>query len=635
MDIGGITFGGLATGLDTKTIIEALLKVEQQPIDRLESRKSTFDQKKSALDDLRSALSTFGSAVQGLTSDVTFLGRTATVSDEGYLGATAGSGAEAGLYSIEIGALAAAHKIRSDGFAAPDQGLVPDGTITIKAGGNETITIDVSAAAGNNSLEAIRDQINAADKGVAASVLYDGTSYRLIVRSEDSGLANAMTVTDTTGLNLDDPGNLVTSAADASVTVDGLEITSSTNTVTGVIPGVTLNLRAVTTGTPVTVEVTEDREGTTKAIQSLVTSFNQLMDFFSTQFDRDNPGVLAGDATAQQAQSEVLSLVTGGVEGLPANALIRSLSSIGVSFDGKTGKMSLDTSQLQLMLEDHFDDVGKLFSAWGKGTDRRVSYSSAAPGTAPGDYAVTLTTAAEQAMVTGSQALGDTLGRDETLDVTVGSTTASAVLTSGMTRAQVVDALNAALRSAGAGATASLDAENRLQITSREFGSGVALSVQSSQADSGAGTGFGSTAATDTGVDAAGMIGGVAATGIGQILIGAEGGDYAGLSLRITATPAEVAAAGGTLDLGSFSYSQGLLRALTSRIDSLVRTGEGPIDAEREGLTESIKRISDDITAAESRLASRRAYWVKMFTAAEQAIAQLQAQQARFSSILG
>ena len=96
---------------------------------------------------------------------------------------------------------------------------------------------------GNTSLEAIRDQINAADAGVAASIINDGSSYRLVVRSEETGTDNALTVTDSTNLNLDVGANEINPAADAQLLIDGIAITSSSNKVTGAIAGVTLDLK--------------------------------------------------------------------------------------------------------------------------------------------------------------------------------------------------------------------------------------------------------------------------------------------------------------------------------------------------------------------------------------------------------
>lgn len=628
MALGPVSFGGLASGFDTQSIIEAILRAESRPLERLRARQELLRRREAALDELRGQLASFEGSLRGLTPEITFRARVATVSDETLLSAAAGASAETGLFSVEVLSLASAHKVRSNGFAAPDQGLVGDGTITLQAGDGDPVTVEVSAASGNNSLEAVRDAINAEDAGIAASVVYDGAAYRLVVRSTETGLASAMTITDTTDLGLADAANLVTSAADASLRVDGLEVTSSSNRVTGVIPGLTLDLRGVTTAGPITVEVREDVEGVVRAVQSFVEAYNELLDFFGKQFDREQPGPLATDPTARNVVFALQTLVTSGVEGIPLGG-IRSLSAIGVSVDGKTGVLSLDTAELRKQLEERFEEVGRVFLAGATATSPRIRYHSSTESTAAGTYAVQVTQAAEQASVAGSTAV-TALGRGETLTVTVGSTSASAALASGMTIADVVDAVNAALRQAGVAATASDDG-GRLRITTREFGSAAQLSVVSDQADPGDGTGsgFGTSPTTDAGVDVAGTIGGAPATGSGQLLTAAGDGPYAGLTLRVVATAAEVASAGG--DFGTVSFSAGLVRSLVATVRGYTRSGDGPVAAARAGLEEGLRRLADDIERFEARIEARRARLVRMFAQVEKAIAALQSQQASFA----
>jgi flagellar hook-associated protein 2 len=144
-----INFSGLASGLDTRAMIDAILRLERRPIERLQQRQALLGQRRDALGELRGKLEAFESAVRELSAARTFRGRAITVGDEAVLRATAAPGAETGLYAIEVTGLAAAHKVKSDGFLTADQGLVSDGQITIQSGGGDTITIDVSAAAGN------------------------------------------------------------------------------------------------------------------------------------------------------------------------------------------------------------------------------------------------------------------------------------------------------------------------------------------------------------------------------------------------------------------------------------------------------------------------------------------------------
>ena len=624
-----IQFSGLSSGLDTKAIVEAILDFESVPLTRLQDRLSLFNQRKNAFDELRSGLGKFETALRELTSPATFRGRSTTVSDEKVLRATAGSGAEVGIFQVEVSALAAADKYKSDGFVGSDQGLISDGTLTIQSGSEDAITINVSAANGNNSLETIRDAINDADSGVQAAIIFDGTNHRLTVRSEESGTTNALTITDDTNLNLDVGANKVTTAADAAFKIDGIDITSSSNKITTAIEGVTIDLISLTSGSPISIEVSQDEDSVVEATQSLVTKYNELTEFFNAQFDSEKPGPLSGDFIATAIQRNVQSLFTGGVDGIPFGG-IRSLSAIGVSFDGKGGTATLDSGKLRELLDTNFDEVGNLFLSAGQSTDSRVSFVSASNSTVSGDYAVTISQAAEQATVTGSTAL-TTLGQDETLTIVSSSATSVVNLTSGQDITAVIDAINQQLRDDGVSATAISDSGS-VRIASTGYGVAADISVTSSITDpaNGTGSGFDTVAATDNGVDVVGTINGVAAEGIGQLLIGAEDDDSSGLRLKVTASAIDITNQSG--DFGTLSFSRGFIDSLLSRIDSYTEFDSGALDVAKEGIDANVRNIDRDIERLQERLELRETQLLRSFSAAEQAISALNAQQSTLSS---
>ena len=626
MDIGAFNFAGLASGIDTKALVDAILSVERRPIERLQQREFELNQRKSAFDDLRSKLNGFLTTLRDISSDRTFRGRVTTVSDESILGASAGTAAESGLFSIDVLELAAANKVASTGLSASDEGLVADGTLTLQSGSSDPLTIDVGAASGNNSLQAIRDAINSADAGVAASILYDGADYRLLVRAEETGLDNALTISDSTNLGLDNPANELVAAADARITVDTIEITQSSNKISGVIEGVTLDLLQVTSGTPVTLQVADDVEGAVEAVSGLVEAYNEAIDFFNEQLDRDDPGPLAGDSFTRRLQSTLQSLVSGGVEGIPLGG-IRSLSSIGVSFDGRSGRLSLDSAELTELLEERFDEVGELFLTSGSAANPFVSFLSAGPGAVAGEYAVEVSQAAERAGVVGSRAIrANGLRNDETLTIAVNGQDVVVDLLDGQRIAEVVDTINAALASAGVDAEASDDA-GALRLTTGGYGSDQTISVTSNLVDRGNGrqSGFDVTATTDEGLDVAGRIGGLDAEGAGRTLTAPEGSEFSGLTALITATAADVTAAGG--DFGTISFSAGLTQRLIAELKDVTRVGDGSIESSQEIIDDQLRRISDDVRRLDERLLAREARLVRRFAAAERAISLLQAQQ--------
>ena len=630
MEIGGITFGGLASGIDTRALIDAIIQAERQPVERLTARKSSLNQEKSALDEMRTQLNGFLNTLKDLRTQSVFRSRVTTVADETSFTASAAPGAELGAFSVEVLELAKAHKVHSDAFAASDQGLVNDGTISIQSGSNDPITIEVSAASGNNNLQAIRDAINDTDAGVQASILFDGTDYRLTVRAEDSGVENALSITDGTNLGLADAGNEVTAANDARVTIDGIEITSSDNSISNAIQGVTLNLLDTTTG-EVTLQVADNIEGVVDAVNQLADAYNDAIKFFNEQFNTDNPGPLSGDSFARRQHQTLQTLVTSGVEGIPFGE-IRSLASIGVSFDGRSGELSVDGGKLRELLEERFDDVGRLFESSGSAADARIDFIGASSSTVTGDYAIEITQAAEQASVVGSKKISVAgLKNDETLTITVGSETVDVDLAQNDKIDDVVDKVNTALSAAGIGASASNDGD-QLRLTTEAYGTATTISVTSSLADPGNGrqSGFDLTPTTAAGVDVAGRIDGVDATGAGQLLTGGEGSDAAGLTIRVTATAADIAATGG--DFGTVSYSPGLADRMIGSLSEVTRFGDGQIDSNKDVLDDQLKRISDEIARIEERLVGREARLVQTFTAAEQAIALLQAQQSQLGS---
>jgi flagellar hook-associated protein 2 len=134
-------------------------------------------------------------------------------------------------------------------------------------------------------------------------------------------------------------------------------------------------------------------------------------------------------------------------------------------------------------------------------------------------------------------------------------------------------------------------------------------------------------------MDVAGTIAGVEASGSGQLLMAAGDGASAGLTVKVTATAADIARTGG--DFGTLSYSRGLVRTLVSNLNGVTSLANGPISTARDVLDADVKRMSDDIARIEARLEKRKAYLVRTFGAAEQAIAALQAQQSQLSSIIG
>lgn len=289
-----ISFGGLSSGLDTNAIIDQLLALERQPINRLEAQKKAKTSSLEGVKQFDSKLDDLLAKVRVLDSSRTLVSRAVNTSSEEYLAATAGSSAAVGSYDIKVGRLAQTEKVVYQGVADRDTTTFGTGSLVIDndaLGTPVSITID----SGNNTLEGIRDAINAqsGDHGVTASIVNDGSGspYRLVLTGEAVGNANISL--DSSGLT----GGATLPGIDAAISrpaqtalvqIDGISITSDTNTLTEAIPGLTLDLTqadpafdpvtpnwAAVAGTTLT--VSNDSEGIKTKVEEFVAAFNEVV----------------------------------------------------------------------------------------------------------------------------------------------------------------------------------------------------------------------------------------------------------------------------------------------------------------------------------------------------------------------
>ncbi|MEO7150646.1 MAG: flagellar filament capping protein FliD, partial [Burkholderiaceae bacterium] len=333
--------------------------------------------KLSALRDAASALGQAGTWSQTLGSSA----------DPSAVGVTTGSTTRAGSYNVQVTALAAAQSAATAvSYASPDA-VFGEGTLDIQLGAWSagTFTPKTGAASasitigpGSQTLAQVRDAINGANVGVTASVLTDASGSRLVLRSSATGAANGFRVgvTDADGGNADTAGlsalaydpekvaatamTLAQSAADATALLDNLPITSASNTLSGVIDGITLTLSKVT-ATPVQVSATTDAESIRKKIDAFVTAYNDVNALLAAQTKYDDAtktaGALQGDSAALGIRSQLRNLI--GITSGGSSAFGR-LSDIG--FDIKTdGSLSLNATKLGNGLAN-LTEITKLFS---------------------------------------------------------------------------------------------------------------------------------------------------------------------------------------------------------------------------------------------------------------------------------
>lgn len=379
MSSAGISFGGLASGLDTKAIISALVSIERRPITALETKKTGYTKQKSLFGDLDGLLEKLSAAAKKLKTSPDFLQRKATSDDEDILTASASSSATPGSYKIKVESLATSQINRSTGSSSATASFTATSAeFSIDVGGNSYQI----AVPGTPTLQSIADAINAQedllDFGVRAEVVDTGNTttptarYQLVVRSETTGPEGAFTLTPTdTGATtpfetlINQINGNKTAATQARVSVNGTSIYRSSNTISDLFPGVTLDLKSAANPTKeVTVTVANDAEATKKQVQDFVDAYNKVVDFFAEQSALDAEGKakgpLFGDSLLRSSRSTLRSILGGSVSGT-GNQAYQLLSQIGITAD-TAGKLTLNTGKLETALADDEDAVAALFT---------------------------------------------------------------------------------------------------------------------------------------------------------------------------------------------------------------------------------------------------------------------------------
>ena len=355
------------SSLDVNSIVTQLMTLEQRPLTLLATKEAGFQAKISAYGSIKSALASLQKALTPLAKGSTFTAQTAASSDNTVLTATA-AGVSSGTYNIEIDKVAKAHTLRTQAAYTTAFESLNSGTLSIKVGNSTAIDVEINAS--NNSLTGIRNAINNANAGVNASIINDGTNQRLVLTSKTLGENGAITVTATedgvtagtfalTGL---DSSTLFEAqeAQNAELTVNGLAVSRSSNTINDVISGMTLNL--VKAGNS-TVTIAKNNTDLTTVISGFVTAYNEVVSQNKslTAFDTtaQTQAILNGDTTVRSIQSNISSFLLGTVDGLSGG--ISSLSDIGIDLK-RDGTLELNTSVLSAALNNPDKDVAGLFS---------------------------------------------------------------------------------------------------------------------------------------------------------------------------------------------------------------------------------------------------------------------------------
>lgn len=635
------TIGGLASGLDTNSILSQLEAIERTPITNLESKKTTLQAKSTAWELMNTRLLAVKQKAAALVSLGTNIPSSASSTNED-VRVSASSGAVSGTYTFTVKSLASYHQLTSQTFADQDSTSLGTGTFSLTVDG-ATTEIDST----NLTLEGLRNAINSSNAGVQAVIVSSGgdaPQYRLMLTSETMGSDGNITINSTLAGGTAPTMSTLHEATDTVLTFgsgdQAFDVTRSSTTLTDVIPGVTMNIGDEAKDDTVTVTVKRNTSAIKSAIQDFVSQYNGLLSTITSQtsFDEDTgeTGTLFGETQLILMRSQLARNLTSVIENLPS--ALSTASQVGITF-GEEGMLTLDNETLNDAIEENLQGVLKVFGIYGTPDSTSVSFVTASEDTkvsGSAGYAVEITAPATQARLTlGTAGVGlpDTLGQQEILTLNGKSIT----LAAGLTRTAMVAAINA--KSSETGVRAALTGAdgtgsgNYLTFNTIAYGTSATISVVSDVADGG--TGIGTTAISDgdagagnlgvTGSDVVGTINGETATGDGQVLT-SEAGDARGLKLLVTAREAGA--------YGNVVFTRGIGSRIDDQLTFITDSDGGSIANMQETIDKQIDEIDSDIESMEESAARSIERMRAQFNAMEVALSKLQSQGAQMSSLI-
>ncbi|MEI7377072.1 flagellar filament capping protein FliD [Dickeya chrysanthemi] len=373
----GLNLGSTIQGqsLDLSNLVTKLQSAEEQ-------RLTPYTNKQTSLSAQATAYSAIETAMKGLQSATTTLQNmknitsTAVTSTNTAFSASTDSTAVAGSYSVFVNNLAQAQSQISGAFSSASTALVAGGTsstsstITISQPSRAT-PLTITLTDDKTSLNDIRDAINNAGGSVSASIINNGTSNYLMLTSKDTGTQSAMTISVSGSLSSSLSSGSFSEqvvAKDASFTLNGMQITSQSNTITTAISGVTLNLKSASAvgSTAENLTITSDITSTKKAVQDWVTAYNNVLDVIRTQTDASSKGALNGDGTVRAIQQQLQSLMTNVQSG---SGSLRIMADMGITQDPtNNGKLTIDNAKLESTLKVSASSVTAFFTGDGNTT---------------------------------------------------------------------------------------------------------------------------------------------------------------------------------------------------------------------------------------------------------------------------
>jgi flagellar hook-associated protein 2 len=358
-----LSFSGF-NGIDFTQIMNAVMLQERQPLDELQRQQSLLQQKDSALSAMANLIGALQTPIASLTSATSFTNVAANSSDTTVATVSMGSGGIPGDYEIVVDHLAKGQVTSStNGFSAVNTAVADGGSISFTINGETTEAISIT---GQTTLSGLKDAINNQGSGVVASIVNDGTNYKLLIASRATGSTNGFTVnsslsnsagaTVTFAAGQSASSGNVQDAMDSAFTVNGLPITSASNSVSEAIAGLTVTLKGAGSAS---ISVASDYAPLKDNIKKFATEYNKLRAFFNSQTATRGP--LATDSVLRGALNDIKSVLLGRNDN---DGRYHYLSEIGLEFLSN-GEIKIDETKLNAAVDGFPGDVAKLFQGTG------------------------------------------------------------------------------------------------------------------------------------------------------------------------------------------------------------------------------------------------------------------------------
>jgi flagellar hook-associated protein 2 len=548
-------------------------------------------------------------------------------------------------------------EIELDGTTTSVSDIAGSGTtsVSLTSGTGGTITAELSGglsvgsmtaqnvSVGDGSLSSVVAAINGANAGVTATALEVGNNqYALEITSKNTGVGAASSL-DAGAFATSSLGalNTTTAAQDAIVSVGGaggFQVTSASNAVSGLLPGLTVNVSQVS-ASPITITVEPDGTQVATQVASLVSDANAVLTSISsdTAYNQatNSAAALNGATSLTELSQQVLALVgtavgasgvgSDGTAGESAGLAITATGTITFNQSAFVAAYNANPSGVQAMFTE-----GGTFSPSSPTYAGQVRVAGATDQTTPGVYSVSISQSAAQALDVGSTtfaATSSTLAAAESYTLTSGSSSATYAASAGESVANVISGLNSALAASGIRASASLvgaSGSYHLQLSSADYGAGANFTVAASGTDQ---LGLTTSGTSFAGLDVVGTIDGQPATGVGQTLSLADQGSPAdGLTLVVTTPGITTATALGTVD-----YNPGFAQGLANLAQHSSVTPNGQIADTIAGLNSTLENVTQQIALQQQLVNTQQQTLTTEFTNMEKTLTQLKSESSYLS----